>query len=84
MVISIMVFLFILSRVINFNEKKSSFEIDKNIFDKKIKFCFLTIFSYSIILTSIMIMSEGSDYSVPIKYFMADTASDRYFAPINQ
>ena len=27
-------------------------------------------------------MSEGSDYSVPIKYFMADTASDRYFAPI--
>jgi len=82
MVISIILFLFILSRIIYFNEKKSSFEIDKNIFDKKIKFCFLTIFSYSIILTSIMIMSEGSDYSVPIKYFMADTASDRYFAPI--
>lgn len=82
MVISIMIFIFIFSRAINFNEKKSFIEIDKNIFDQKIKFCFLTIFSYSIILTSIMIMSEGSDYSVPIKYFMADTASDRYFAPI--
>tara|TARA_A100001015_G_C15035038_1_gene735654 strand:- start:2897 stop:3940 length:1044 start_codon:yes stop_codon:yes gene_type:complete len=82
MVITILVFVFVFSKCIIFNEKKNIISFDKIIFNEKIKFCFLTIFLYSVILAGIMIMSEGSAYNVPIKYFMADTAADRYFAPI--
>ncbi len=82
MVISLFLFIFIFSKGITFSEKKNSIVLNKILFDKKIIFCFLIILSYSTVLTSIMIMSEGSNYSVPIKYFMADTASDRYFVPI--
>ena len=82
MFISLLVFVFIFSKAIIFNDKKKIINFDKIIFEKKLRFCFLTIFLYSVVLTAVMIISEGSTYNVPIKYFMADTAADRYFAPI--
>ena len=79
MMIALIIFVFIFAKHISINIYKINF--DKTALRKELLFCYLSIISYSVILTIIMIMSEGSAHNVQQEYFMANTASDRYFCP---
>ncbi len=81
MMIALIIFVFIFAKYISINTNKIN--LDKIIIRKELLFCYLSIVSYSIILSIIMIMSEGSAHNVQQEYFMANTASDRYFAPVH-
>ncbi len=81
MMIALIVFIFIFAKSISINIYKIN--LDKIILRKEFLFCYLSIIIYSIILSIIMIMSEGSAHNVQQEYFMANTASDRYFAPVH-
>jgi hypothetical protein len=81
MMIVLIVFVFIFAKYISVNMYKIN--CDKLILRKEFLFCYLSIINYSVILSIIMIMSEGSTHNVQQEYFMANTASDRYFAPVH-
>tara|TARA_B100002052_G_scaffold294518_1_gene319418 strand:+ start:355 stop:1596 length:1242 start_codon:yes stop_codon:yes gene_type:complete len=84
MFISLILFLFALSKYFSINKNTLLLMINKNLFKKEIIFIFFSILSYGSILFLVFIMSEGSpnNYS-EIEYFMTKSSSDRLFLPVH-
>ncbi len=82
MIISLIIFVFIFSKYIKYNDG-SKLIIENALLEKNMLLCYMSIISYTLIMITIMIMSEGSPFNIQIQYWQAMTASDRYFLPIH-
>ena len=60
MLISLIIFIFVLSKYFYFNENKKELNIQNNLLKNDMLLCYLSIISYSFVMMTIMIMVEGT------------------------
>ena len=83
MLISLIIFIFVISKYIHFNDNKKELTIQNNLLKNNMLLCYLSIISYAFVMMTIMIMSERSTYNLQLQFWQAMTASDRYFLPVH-
>ena len=83
MLISLIIFTFVLSKYIHFNDNKKELTIQNNLLKNNMLFCYLSIISYTFVMMTIMIMVEGTPNDIQIQFWQATTASNRYFLPVH-
>ena len=83
MLISLIIFIFVLSKYFYFNENKKELNIQNNLLKNDMLLCYLSIISYSFVMMTIMIMVEGTPNDIQIEFWQATTASNRYFLPVH-
>ena len=83
MLISLIIFIFVLSKYFYFDENKKELTIQNNLLKNDMLLCYLSIISYAFLMMTIMIMVEGTPHDIQIQFWQATTASDRYFLPVH-
>ena len=83
MLISLIIFIFVLSKYFYFNENKKELTIQNNLLKNDMFLCYLSIISYTFVIMTIMIMAEGTPHDIQIQFWQATTASNRYFLPVH-
>ena len=83
MLISLIIFIFVLSKYIYFNENKKELTLQNNLLKNNMLFCYLSIVSYTFVMMTIMIMLEGTPNDTQIQFWQATVASNRYFLPVH-
>ena len=83
MLISLIIFIFVLSKYFYFNENKKELTIQNNLLKNDMLLCYLSIISYTFVMMTIMIMVEATPYDIQLQFWQTMTASDRYFLPVH-
>ncbi len=83
MLISLIIFIFVLSKYFYFDENEKEFNIQNNLLKNDMLLCYLSIISYSFVMMTIMIMVEGTPNDIQMQFWQATTASNRYFLPVH-